>query len=273
MKTAKRLFVTMFALMFVIAFLPSRYANAQQTLDQGKTREFKYEAGSFPLRRETKTKVTVGRDQIVCQPEGGQRFTIPIQSINEVAYDTKAQRRTAEAAALAAFSPLGGLILFSMKKTKHYVSIVWEENGEKKDVVFMVSKDDRTPFLNELQSVTDKPWRDLDSEQKKTLQELKVAKENAVSLQLDRTTQVGNVALKPGVYQIVLLDRGNGVGDLHFFEGKKVKPEKSLVSMKVEIVNQSNSVATGAQISYKEENGKALISEIQTPTRAFKMTN
>jgi hypothetical protein len=83
---------------------------------------------------------------------------------------------------------------------------------------------------------------------------------------------VGGIALKPGDYQIVFLERGDGTGDLHFFAGKKVKPEKSLVHAKVETANQSGNPTT-VQVSYKEENGVVLISEIQTPTRIFRVAS
>ncbi len=272
MKTTKKIFVTMIMLAIGIVFFANASILAQQSFTPGKVRELKYESGVFSLEKETKMKVTMGQDQITFQPKGRQEFSIPFKSIFEVAYDTKSQRRTNQAAMLAAVSPLGGMILLSMKKTKHYVSIVWEEEGIKKDVLFEVPKDERTSLLNELQNVTGKPWRDLDSEQKKTIQELEGLKNKSISLELNRQTQVGAVSLKPGLYQIVVIERENGMGELHFFEGKKVKPAKSLVSVKVEILNQSSSV-TATQVNSNEQNGTALISEIQTPTRTFKITN
>lgn len=270
MKTKKKTLVTMAAIAMGIIFFPNASLLAQQSFTSGKAHELKYESGVLPLQKETKIKVTVGQDQVTFQPQNGQAFSIPFKSIVEVAYDTKSQRRTAEAAAVAAASPLGGMILFAMKKTKHYVSIVWEEDGVKKDVIFDVPKGERTPLLSELQSATGKPWRDLDSEQKRTIQELEAAKNKGISLQINRQTQVGGVSLKPGVYQVVLLERGNGTGDLHFFEGKKVKPEKSLVAAKIELMGQANNSST-TQLSYIEKDGKAFISEIQMQTKTFKV--
>ncbi len=270
MKSEKRFLTISLISVLGIIFIATSFGFVNQANGQTKARTLKYESGSFQLRRETKTKITIDQEKITCQPEGGQQFSIPFKSITEVAYDTKAQRRTAEAAALAAFSPLGGLILFSMKKTKHYVSIVWEEDGVTKDAIFLVSKDERTPLLNELQRATGKPWRDLDSEQKRTIQELETAKKTGVSLKLDRAVNVGNVQLKAGNYQIVYLERSNGAGDLHFFEGNKVKPERSIAVAKAETVNQTSNTT---QVSYTENAGKSFISEIQTPARTFKIAN
>jgi hypothetical protein len=272
MKTKKKNLVIMMAIAIGIVFFPNASLLAQQTFTAGKVRELKYESGVFPLKKETKMKVTVGQDQVTFQPKNGQAFAIPCKSIVEVAYDTKSQRRTAEAAALAAASPLGGMILFAMKKTKHYVSIVWEENGVKKDVIFDVPKGERTSLLDELQRATGKPWRDLDSEQKRTIQELETAKNKGISIQLDRQANIGNVSLKAGAYKVVFLDRGNGTGELHFFKGNNVEPKKSLVAAKVESVNQTNTSAA-TQVSYEERGGKTFISAIQTSTSIFTITD
>jgi hypothetical protein len=271
MKNNRR-FVKTLTFMLTVIFTVTSFGFVSQANGQSKIKNLKYETGSIQIKQATKIKVSIEQEQITCQPELGQSFSIPLKAIKEVAYDTKSQRRTTEAAILAAASPLGGIILYSIKKTKHYVSIVWDENGVEKDVIFLVPKNEKTSLLNELQAVTGKPWRDLDAEQKRTTQELEAEKKNAVSLQLDRTTYIGHTILKAGIYQVVFLNRGNGKGELYFFGGKKVKPEKSLAALKVEVTEPINTVST-TQVGYQEKDGKALISEIQMPTKVYKTTN
>jgi hypothetical protein len=230
----------------------------------------KYESGTETLTKGVSVTVTVSADTITGQAAKGQSFTIPVSGITEVSYDTVEKKRTKSGAALMVASPLAGLILMGTKTTRHFVNITSKVDGQEREVSFLVEKGDREAFLAELQRVTNHPWRDLSAERKKTETELDHQKREKTAVQLDRKTRVGDVELKPGLYQIVLLERENNTGELYFFAGKDVKPQKSVANVKVDIVTQP-STATTAKVSYQETGGVSAISEIQTAAKTFRV--
>ena len=231
----------------------------------------KYEVGDALIKRGTPVYLTLPDAQsLVWQLEKGSPNTIPLNTITGVTYDTRAHHRTASGAALAAFSPLGGIMLMSSKATKHFVTIGFEQNGEKKDVAFELAKNDYTSFLQEMQKMTGKPWKDLAAERKQTEAEIQKQQNNKVAIKLDHMMRVSETDLKPGDYQIVVLERPENKAEVYFFAGKKVNPEKSLAMAKVEILSQANDVKS-AQVIHKEDDKLASVTEIRLPTKTLRV--
>ncbi len=253
----------------VITFVAGTVA-AQTSAD--KQWKVKYDSGTETLKKGEKVTVIVHSDKIAGQPEKGQSFSIPVSAITEVSYDTIEKKRTKQGAALMVASPLAGLILMGTKTTRHYVTIVSKENEQDKDISFEVGKDDHIAFLAELQRVTGHPWRDRGAERRKTETELDHQKKQNISIQLDRKAGVNGVALKPGVYQIVLLERPDNKGEIYFFAGKSVDPKKSIAMSPVDIAPQTGGPTT-AQVKYEDTNGQAMVTEIQTPSKTFRLRN
>ena len=157
----------------------------------------------------------------VWQLEKGSPNTIPLNTINKVTYDTRAHHRTKGGTALMMASPLGGLLLASSKATKHFVTIAFDQNGEKEDVAFELGKNDYTSFLQEMQKLTGKPWKDLAAERKQTEAEIQKQQGNKVAIKLDHTMRVSETDLKAGDYQIVVLERPENKAEVYFFAGKR----------------------------------------------------
>lgn len=270
MKAQSNFIVRRLLLVTIVTFLAGAVCTAQTTAD--KQWKVKYESGTETLAKGAKLSVTIGADSITGQPEKGQSFSIPVSGITEVSYDTIVKKRTKQGAALMVASPLAGLILMGSKSTRHYVNITSKVDGQDREVSLEVPKGDKDAFLSELQRVMSHPWRDLAAERTKTESELDHQKRSKIAVQLDRKARVGDVELKPGLYQIVLLERPDNKSELYFFAGKDVKPQKSVASSPVDITPQTGSPTT-AQVTYGDTNGQVVVTEIQTQSMTFRLRN
>jgi len=264
-------FILIRMLIGVVITLVAGTAMAQTSA--GRQWKVKHNSGIEALAKGAKVTITIGSDTIAGQPKKAPTFAIPVVGITEVSYDTIEKRRTKSGAALMVASPLAGLIVMRSKSARHYVTLVSKENGQEKEVSFEVGKGDRDAFLADLQRVTGHPWRDRVAERKKTEIELDHQKKEKISVQLDRKAGVNGVELKPGLYQIVLLERPESKGELHFFAGKNVNPKKSLAMSPVDVSSQASNLTTTAQVKYGDTNAVVVVSEIQTPSKTFRLRN
>jgi hypothetical protein len=253
-----------------------RAAVSQKQTPQGNQWPTKYEDGTEAVEKGTKMKVTVGKERIICEAGKRAPFSILVATVTEVSYDTKSRRRWAEAGAVAAASLGVALVFMALKTTKHFVNILWEENGARKEVIFKVGKGEYVSFLAELQRVTGKEWKNLVMERKRVQEELKREqealkreKDKRMSVQLDRVVRVGVADLKPGLYQLVLLERQENKGELYFFAGKEVDTKKIAAAALVEIMTPVSDGAA-APVLYKDGGGIATISEIRMPAKTFR---
>jgi hypothetical protein len=242
----------------------------QKPTPQGTQFDMKYEEGTKAVEKGKDLKVTVGNGNIVCSTKESEAFSIPIAAVIEVSYDVKVRRRLAEAAAVAWASLGAAAVLAVLKTKKHFVNILWEEDGAKKEVVFKVGKGEYKPFLAELRKATGKEWKNLPKEREMLKKEIEQEKKNTIALQLDRGVHIGAVDLNPGLYQLVLLNRGEGKGELCFFPGKKVEAKKIAAGALVEIVDQANQLKD-AQAVYNASGQVATLAEIRTPTKTLRL--
>lgn len=269
---------------FVVVFLvltlsiPTQLtAQKVKQTPQGKQWSMKYETGSLFIKKGSKMKVTVGSEKVLCASGKEIPFAIPVTAITQVTYDTKARRRMGEAAAIAILS-LGVAAAFMFVKTKkHFVNIVWEEDGTEKEIIFKVGKKEYVSFLAELERVTGRPYRDLAMETKQAedaaklrQKELKKAKKRTIRVEIDRPARVGEIDISPGSYKLVLLERENQQGELYFFTGKKINTKKIVAMSPVEILIQTNDAVTTPEIHYLEVDGTTRISEIRMSTKTFR---
>ena len=181
-KPANRLLVALLGVGLAAA-LPVAAERVKQT-PQGKQWPMKYEDGwgTGSVLRGTKLKVTVGSDCILVGTKQGVTFSIPVTGVIEVAYDIRVRRRGGQRAELwvgaarqavlssgdgfGALFPLliagvGGAVLAPIKTRKHFVHIVWQEEGVEKELRFKVGKGEYAAFLAELERVTGRPWKNL----------------------------------------------------------------------------------------------------------------
>jgi len=73
-------------------------------------------------------------------------------------------------------------ILSPFKSTKHFVRILWENEGNPSEVLLEVGKEDYHAVLDELQRLSGKPWVDLPQARKKLVSEIEQAKGRSAPL-------------------------------------------------------------------------------------------
>jgi hypothetical protein len=124
-------------------------------------------------------------------------------------------------------------------------------------------------LLAELERATGKTWKNMDTEWAKVQQEIKSQQGSKTSIQLDRKVRVSKFELKPGPYQVVLLEREGSRGELYFFPGEQVNIEHLSVATWVEIAPPVPDAAS-APVTYKEKDGTNALAEIRTASKTLR---
>jgi hypothetical protein len=204
---------------------------------------------------------------------------IPAASISEVGYDNSSHNRgwpylkvvgpvileSREAPIITA--PLllpPAAILSAFKSRRHFVRILWEDKGNPSEVLLEVGKKDYPAVLNELQRLSGKPWVDLPKARKKLVSEIKQARGRSAPLGIDRNIVLNGAEMKPGRYQAVFLERPGNHGEVYFFRGPNVNPER-ISAQAVVNVETLNSETTNSGMTYVAEHGVETINVIQLP--------
>ena len=265
----------------VVAALVTSQAAAwgAQAEPRGKIFPMKYEMGTEVIAPDTKMKLTVGPEFIVCQSKDGEVFTIPVAEVREVAYDIVAGRRSEDALWLGA---LGGVhpILFlpgliaapfahPFKTKQHFVHVVWQEDGDEKEVWFKVGKGEYSDFLLALEQATGLRWRNLAQEREGLVADLR-EKTEKFSLRLDRKVWMNGMELKPGSYQAGLIDYGNGQGELYLYQGARLEAKNLKGAALVAVVSESNQVVA-PKATYRDLGGIFALSEVLLPTKTLRV--
>jgi hypothetical protein len=267
------------------------------TAPAGQRWPVKYKTGTERVEKE-RVWVRVSRKAIICET-GPQTvaFSIPGAAVSEVVYDSRAWRRSKEvvrlvegAANFMGDDPTGGYasvlvvmaglvtlpLAHAIKTTEHFVHLNWEVNGEEKEAVFQVGKNDYLAFLAELQRVSGREWKNLPAlrermraqvaQQKNTLrQELAAQAHQTIAVWLDRLVPAGRAELAPGLYALVLLERGPQRGELLFFRAGKVDVENLAAVAAVHTVPTEENVKTTQVIYSANGDEQETIVAIQTP--------
>src|SRR5262249_55150734 len=108
------------------------------------------------------------------------------------------------------------------------------------------------------------PWVDLPQARKKLVSEIEQAKGRSAPLEIDRTIVLNEAEMKPGRYQTVLLERPGNHGEIYFFKGTDVNPER-ISAQAVVNVEPLNSETTNPGVTYVAEHGVETINAIQFP--------
>ncbi len=238
-----------------------------------------YMWGTKDIEQSWKLKMAVGKDAIVCRNPAGKAFTIPVADVFEISYDTYAhshEEGIARAGLGVVANSGGGVILTfpavlvvtglatQVKTNRHFVEILWQENGTTNEAFFELGRSDYLGVLEELTRATGKAWRNLPEERRKIKEELKQAKDSATALVIDRNVFLDSFPLKPGLYQLVLLERNENQGELYLFAGKKINPSKIVAQAHVRIERSPG--PTGVlQATYKAVGEPPAITDIQLP--------
>src|SRR5262245_13824120 len=240
-------------------------------------------AGSKKSNVSTKSELVI-TDQSARFKKGKEiALEIPAAGISEVGYDNSSHNRGwaylkavggAGGGAASSGSGIGGVvfapilapaaILAPFKSTKHFVRILWENQGNPSEVLLEVEKQDYHAVLEEFQRLSGKPWVDLPQARKKLVSEIEQAKGRSAPLEIDRNIVLNESEMKPGRYQAVFLERPSNHGEVYFFSGTDVNPER-ISAQAVVNVETSNSETTNSGVTYVVEQGVETISAIQFP--------
>jgi hypothetical protein len=204
----------------------------------------KYELGTLPIKTGTKLLTGLDSEALSFSSKELAPFEVPVKDIRLIVYDNTVHNRavwwiksghwiTTSGPYLGpgillsgAYLAIGALALAPFGSKKHYVHVLWEKKGDPEMVVIELGKKRYPSFLESLQKSTGTQWRNLPAERKLLKEELRREKDNSIALNLRRNVQTATGELEPGRYQIVCLEREEGLGELYFFEGKKVQAER-----------------------------------------------
>ena len=142
--------------------------------------------------------------------------------------------------------------------------ILWENQGNPSEVLLEVEKQDYHAVLEEFQRLSGKPCVDLPQTRKKLVSEIEQAKGRSAPLEIDRNIVLYEAEMKPGRYQAVFLERPGNHGEVYFFSGTDVNPER-ISAQAVVNVETLNSETTNPGVTYAMEHGVETINEIQLP--------
>lgn len=266
-----------------VSMLPQ--ANATEAAG-GKAWQAVYLAGVAPFPRNTSVQVTMDADHLLLAPRKTAPFAVPIDAITLVSSNVKGSHPasraewhflegfTANSAGCYPPQGCGAVVMFTsflmvatypLKSHDYLLNVSWREGTAEEEILFRVGPKDYTTLLAELEKATGKKWKNMDAEWAKVQQEITSQQGSKVSIQLDRKVRVGKFDLKPGSYQVVLLEREAPHGELYFFPGEQVNIEHLSMATSVETVPPAANAA-GAPVTFKEKDGTTAFDEIHLPS-------
>jgi hypothetical protein len=213
-------------------------------------------AGTKFGQKKVKIDLRVSPQIVVVAPKKQAATEIPVGAIAHIGYDETAyskgwawwnastdpnlQGNNDPFFGLTAASlDIGAALAAPFKTREHFIRILWQKDGEPEEILFEADKGEYKDILTELQTVTGKPWHDLPAERQKLREELDQAKDRKIPLQIDGEVLVNGTELKPGQYQMVLLERGESQGEAYFFPGSEVHSNHIAVQAVVRVERSS----------------------------------
>jgi len=257
---------------------------------RGKPWQAVYLAGVAPFAPGINVQVTIDQDQLRLRPIKADPFVVPVSAIAMVSTNVKGSHPATRAegnflrgfmsdahpcyppqgcGAVVMFTAALMLASYPVKSHDYLVSILWREGAADEEILFRVRRDEYTPLLAKLERATGKTWKNMDTEWAKVQQEIQSQQGSKTPIQLDRKVRVSKIELKPGRYQIVLLEREGSRGELYFFPGEQVNIEHLSVATWVEIAPPAPD-ATSTPVTYKEKDGTSVLAEIRTASKTLR---
>ena len=276
-------------MVLIILLVGSVYATAQHAPDASSAQQVRwnaiYQAGAAPLGMGSRVHVTIDKDQLVLAGKKAAQFSIPASTItalssNLTSEHTVARSQMAAWGGLAQFSPYTLMFLpfgipvmaatYPIKSKYAYISVLWSEKDAEEEVQFRLDRKDYEPFLTQLRKSTGKEWKNLESEWERLRQALATGTGRQTPLRLDRKVRMGNVDVKPGSYQLIVLTEAPNQGEAYLFPNNEVNVEHLMSTSQVEIVETSEDGQV-EEVSFRQDNNSvSRISEIRTSGRVFR---
>ena len=243
-----------------------------------------YQAGAARWGFGTHVRIAIAKDQLILAGKKAAPFSIPASAITAVSSNFTSEhtvtRSQVEAwGGLAQFSPYTLIFLpfgipvmaatYPIKSKYAYISVLWSEKGTDQEVQFRLDRKDYDPFLKQLQKSTGKEWKNLESEWERLRQALAAGTDHPIRLRLDRKVRMGNVEVKPGSYQLIILSGASNQGDGYLFSSEQVNMEHLISTSRVEIAASSNDSQANDVIYKQDDSGVSRISEVRSSGQAF----
>jgi len=239
----------------------------------------KYMAGARKSAVGAKVTLSVSPQGVLCKKGKNVVLQFPIESVEQVGYDTKAHSKgwaflrvagnaQGDWGLVSVPSLIGAAIAAPFKTTRHFIRILWQQDGEPQEALLEVGKGDYSAVLARLQAVTGKPWQNLPEARKKLRMELEEAKVRKSPIQIERAALVNEVELEPGFYQIILLNRAEGRGEVYFFKGQDVDTGR-IAAQAVVNVKAPEDPSLSEAVSYATLEGVRTISSIRLPEKTL----
>ncbi|MBI3404775.1 MAG: hypothetical protein HY046_04900 [Acidobacteria bacterium] len=281
-------------LVFVMTITPltGQSQNAKSATQNKWTagfRDDKSPAGPF-----AKISLRVEDGRIVCSAKKDTTCTIPASSIVEVQSTNQAEHGAFNAGLRTAGKPAmfmlqthdtsgaaAGLLAVYMfygfvpatvisaivhSREKYRVTLAWNDEDVPHLTEFQLRPRECSEFLSALNQATEKKWLNL-VEEKKALRE---AARTSTGIHVQRYTYIGDIGLKPGPYQLVLVPQQEGMGNLFFLAGTKPNLRRIAAVARVEITATMETKPTEF-LRYEQRFGVETLAEIQLPNKSLRI--
>jgi hypothetical protein len=244
-----------------------------------------YQAGAARWGLGSHVQVAIAKDQLILAGKKAAPFSIPASAITAVSSNftsehTVTRSQVAAWGGLAQFNPYTLIFLpfgipvmaatYPIKSKYAYISVLWSEKGTDQEVQFRLDRKDYDAFLKQLQKSTGKEWKNLESEWERLRQALAAGTDHPIPFRLDRKVRMGNVEVKPGSYQLIILAGAGNQGDGYLFSSDQVNMDHLISTSRVEIAASSNDGQANDVIYKQDDSGVSRISEVRSSGQVFR---
>jgi hypothetical protein len=200
-----------------------------------------------PVLRASITHVRTPSGPMKFKTKTPQMLEIPISGITRVLYSPIRFNRSQQfggmtmspsevggsevgAGAYAVLWSVGYAISSGMHGKSHYVSILWEDDGLRRELLVEIKKDEVMNFITDLDKITGKKTLDLEQEWELTRKDLERNKDKGQRVVFEHESIIGPWKLTPATYHLLYLDKLSGDGVLYFFSKSGIEM-KDLVAI------------------------------------------
>jgi hypothetical protein len=270
-------------------------APANSSAGNEKSWRVSYSGPESILRKHTPVTLTVSREWITVRDTKTFSLSIPVANVRTADSRTEVRKATKgwedfwdrnccgdnDAGAVLLIAPIflaGYGILAPIKTTDHFVSMYWTENGSMRGLEFRVSAGDIKSLLAELKKATGRNAEDL--QEVPTRRQKLVAEQYEASpiVELKSPVTLGWNTLWPGRYHLVFIPRSapaeTGLAEVYFYVANKPTPDFLGGDCVAELERRETPLEDKASpsVSYREQNGIATFSQIETDQFILRFT-
>jgi hypothetical protein len=263
--------------------------------DESWTVEYVVGTEAIPIYRNLELKV--GPKGITGHGVGKANLSIPSRAILEIAVDEFPHRPLVDASSrIPAAEPGGGDLAVAgafaalnvvawtsasvdalvalgeelAALNDRYVYIVWKDHGAVRDVLLSLDRRPAGRLLAAIEGATGHRWTDLAAQRKQFLHDLEARDDTGLTIKLDRDAVLGPKLLDPGRYRLILVEGGEGSGELFVYRGRRADPD-DLVSRAAVEVASGVAGSPDAEVTYVERDGATFVGAIESKGRRLQV--